>query len=217
MEKEGTEKYIYLVRHGETEYNRKGYLQGSSINASLNEKGREQAQMFFERFSNIRFDKIYTSVLKRSIESVELFINHGIPWEAFSELNEINWGEMEGKLLGPKNWIKLRKIAKKWSEGKTSEKIDGGESPEDVAARLRRFISIMLSRTEEKNVLICTHGRTMRIFLCILMNQEVSCMDRYNHSNMGLYLIKYVYETGDSQILIKNEFRLMKENKFNFL
>jgi len=199
------EKFIYLIRHGETDFNKKGYLQGSSIDASLNEKGRIQAEHFYHKYKNVSFDKIYTSVLKRSIESVQMFINQGIPHESFAELNEINWGEMEGKLLTPAAWIKLRRIARRWGQGYTNEKIRMGESPEDVARRQRKVLELILSRQSERNILICMHGRALRIFICLLMNLPISEMDKFPHSNLGLYLMKYDYQLKKAEILIRNE------------
>ena len=59
-------KDIYLIRHGETEYNRKGVVQGSGIDADLNELGQKQAEAFFAHYQDLPIDKIYTSALKRT-------------------------------------------------------------------------------------------------------------------------------------------------------
>lgn len=204
MDNSTNEKYIYLIRHGETEYNKKGYLQGSSINSSLNESGKNQAELFYQSFKHIPFDKIYTSVLIRSIESVEKFINSGILHESYTELNEINWGSMEGKLLTPFSWIKLKRLASRWSKGETHLKIAGGESPEDVMNRQIPVAEIILSRNEEKNILICMHGRALRIFLCILTQTPLKNMDTFHHSNLGLYVLKYNNLTKDCIVEINN-------------
>ena len=74
-------KKIYLIRHGETKYNKLGIVQGSGVDSDLNETGIEQANAFFEHYKNISFDKIYTSKLKRSQQSVQQFIDLGIPYE----------------------------------------------------------------------------------------------------------------------------------------
>ncbi|HCZ37344.1 MAG TPA: histidine phosphatase family protein, partial [Cytophagales bacterium] len=69
-----TTKKIYLIRHGQTDFNLKGIVQGSGVDSSLNAKGMAQAQAFFEMYKHIKFDKIYTSTLKRTRESVSGFI-----------------------------------------------------------------------------------------------------------------------------------------------
>jgi len=199
-----TEKIIYLTRHGETDYNKKGYLQGSSIDSSLNELGKKQADLFFEAYKHRSFDKIYTSVLKRSIESVEKFIHSGIKHEAFPELNEINWGRLEGKLLNPVSWIKLRNLAKKWENGKTHLKIEGGESPEDVMLRQKSILDLIISRSDENTILVCMHGRALRVFICLLTNTLLTQMDTFHHSNMGLYVLKYNYLSKTCTVEINN-------------
>ena len=79
-------KKIYLVRHGQTDFNLKGIVQGSGVNSSLNKVGRQQANAFFAAYRNVRFDKIYTSELKRTQESVRKFIEKGIPYESLQGL-----------------------------------------------------------------------------------------------------------------------------------
>ncbi|HMR56571.1 MAG TPA: histidine phosphatase family protein, partial [Cyclobacteriaceae bacterium] len=65
-----TTKKIYLIRHGQTDFNLKGIVQGSGVDSSLNDRGRAQAEAFYETYKNIAFDKIYTSALRRTRESV---------------------------------------------------------------------------------------------------------------------------------------------------
>ncbi|MEA3495828.1 MAG: histidine phosphatase family protein [Bacteroidota bacterium] len=185
-----SEKNIFIIRHGETSYNNKGYLQGATINSSLNKTGKKQAKAFFEKYKDIKFDKIYTSELLRSIESIDCFRREGITVESYLELNEINWGILEGKKISPRAWMRLKRLATKWKKGEYSKKIPGGESPFDVATRQDTFIKIILSRNDENNILISMHGRAMRIFICKLLNEELSNMEKYRHDNLGLYVIK---------------------------
>ncbi|HMQ00532.1 MAG TPA: histidine phosphatase family protein, partial [Cyclobacteriaceae bacterium] len=77
-------KKIFLIRHGQTDFNLKNIVQGSGVDAPLNIKGRRQAALFYEAYKWIQFDKVYTSKLKRSIESVAGFIQDGIPHEELS-------------------------------------------------------------------------------------------------------------------------------------
>lgn len=66
-------KTIYIIRHGETDYNKQGIIQGGGIDSSLNELGRRQAQQFYQAYHHIQFDRIYTSELKRTHQSVAPF------------------------------------------------------------------------------------------------------------------------------------------------
>lgn len=184
-------KKIYLVRHGQTDYNLKGIVQGSGIDASLNDTGRKQAQMFFDHYKEIPFDKVYTSILKRSIESVQSFIDLGIPHQKLSGLNEINWGYREGIEITPEEDAYYHGVIKSWCDGNTTLRIEGGESPQDVYDRQKLALEHIMEHEDEETILICMHGRAMRIFLCQMLKYPLKCMDKFEHTNLGLYLINH--------------------------
>ena len=50
---------LYIIRHAETEYNRKGIIQGSEVDSDINDKGDTQAKLFYEYYKDINFDKIF--------------------------------------------------------------------------------------------------------------------------------------------------------------
>ncbi|MEJ8800436.1 histidine phosphatase family protein [Pontibacter sp. H249] len=184
-------KKVYIIRHGQTDYNQQGIVQGSGVDSNLNEVGQQQAAMFFQKYKDIPFDKIYTSTLKRSIQSVQEFINLGIPHEKHAGLNEINWGNREGQRITPEEDAYYYHVLQTWNNGETHVCIEGGESPELVTARQRPFIDLMLSRPDEKNILICMHGRAMRILLSNLLHYPLRCMDQFLHQNLCLYQLDF--------------------------
>ncbi len=167
----------------------RGIVQGSGVDSSLNDEGRVQAKAFFDHYRDVPFDKIYTSSLKRTRESVQHFIQLGIPHEALSGLNEISWGNKEGQRITPEEDAYYHWMLKQWQEGQTSLKIEGGESPEDVVRRQVPAIQHIMSQTSEKNVLVCMHGRAIRIILCQLLNYPLRSMDVFEHQNLCLYLL----------------------------
>ncbi|MFZ5999064.1 MAG: histidine phosphatase family protein [Bacteroidota bacterium] len=182
-----TSKRIYLIRHGQTDFNLKGVVQGSGVDSSLNEQGRRQALAFFETYKHIKFDRVYTSVLKRTVESVQSFIDLGIPHERLKGLNEISWGNKEGQKITPEEDEYYHWMLKQWQEGNTSLRIEGGESPEEVAARQKESLDIIFGRPQEECILVCMHGRAIRILLCQLLNYPLKSMDLFEHENLGLY------------------------------
>ena len=182
---------IYLIRHGQTDYNLQGIVQGSGVDSSLNERGKAQSQAFYNGYHLMPFNRIYVSKLKRSKESVLGFINRGIPYEEYAALNEISWGTREGQKVTPEEDVYYHWVLQQWQEGKTSLAVEGGESPEEVAARQLTFLKVLKSRPEDENILICMHGRAMRILLCQLLHFPLRSMDLFEHENLGLYLINY--------------------------
>lgn len=186
-----TVKKVYLIRHGQTDYNLQNIVQGSGVDAPLNATGLWQAAQFFKHYSHIPFDKIYTSTLQRAHQSVAGFINAGIPHEAHSGLNEINWGDREGTKITLEEDQYYNDMLAAWRSGKTDLPIAGGESPEDVAARQLPVIELIKSRPEEQTILICMHGRAIRAFMCQLLNYPLRYMDEFEHRNLGLYVLHY--------------------------
>jgi broad specificity phosphatase PhoE len=186
-----TSKKIYLVRHGQTDFNLKGIVQGSGIDSSLNERGKAQAVAFYSCYKSVPFDKVYTSTLKRTKETVQAFIDAGIPQESMSGLNEISWGSKEGQRITPEEDAYYHWLLNQWREGRTDLRIEGGESPDEVAQRQLPAIEHIMSRSEESNVLICMHGRAMRILLCRLLNYPLRAMDAFEHENLCLYELNF--------------------------
>lgn len=198
-------KTIYLIRHGETDYNRRGVVQGSGIDSDLNEVGHAQAEAFFEAYQHVPFDKIYTSKLRRTVQSVQPFIDSGIPFEQLAGLNEISWGNQEGKMPDYQNDDYYKNLIKNWQNGNTSLKTDNGESPEDVMRRQKEAFVHILSKTEEETILVAMHGRAIRILLAWITRQPLSQMDTFEHSNLCLYKLTYSYEKGTFEIEVSND------------
>ncbi len=165
-------------------------MQGSGIDSSLNDNGQTQAKAFFSAYGNVPFDKIYTSCLKRSSESVKDFIALGIPLETNSGLNEISWGKKEGQVITPDEDAYYYWMLKQWQEGNTTLRIEGGESPEEVALRQKPLIE-SIKRSDAKTILICMHGRAMRILLCQLFHYPLRSMDVFEHANLCLYQLNF--------------------------
>ncbi|MEQ1585005.1 MAG: histidine phosphatase family protein [Cyclobacteriaceae bacterium] len=185
-----TSKKIYIIRHGQTDFNLQGIVQGSGVDSSLNDHGRAQADSFYQMYKNIPFDKIYTSSLKRTRESVENFLSKSIPHESLPGLNEISWGTKEGQRITPEEDKYYHWMLNQWQQGNTQERIEGGESPEDVTKRQAVAINHILSQSNERTILICMHGRAMRILLCRLLNYPLKSMDMFEHENLCLYLLE---------------------------
>ncbi|MEO1050113.1 MAG: histidine phosphatase family protein [Bacteroidota bacterium] len=184
-------KKIYLVRHGQTDYNKAGIVQGSGVDAPLNQLGHNQAEAFHTAYKHIPFDKVYTSALQRSIQSVKLFLDMSLPHQVLPELNEISWGDREGMKITPEEDQYYHWVLKQWQEGNTSLALEGGESPEEVAERQKKAIAHIISQQDEENILICMHGRAMRILLCTLLNYPLKSMDNFEHTNLCLYQLSY--------------------------
>lgn len=202
-------KTLYILRHAETDYNRKGIIQGSGIDAPINSKGRKQANLFYEAYRKIPFQVVMASQLQRTQQTIHSFISENRPLEIFDQLNEISWGIYEGKYPNREMKIHYAQINEQWAAGKTSERINGGESPDEVSQRLQGFLE-KLEQREEERFLICTHGRTIRILMCMLSGQALSEMANFGHKNTGVYQVNF--QLSKSEIVVHNDYRHILTN-----
>jgi broad specificity phosphatase PhoE len=184
-------KKVYLLRHGQTDFNLRNIVQGSGVDTDLNDTGRKQAQAFFNAYRDITFDKVYTSALKRSQQSVQGFIDLGVPHVALAGLNEISWGTKEGHRVTPDEDAYYHHMLAEWQKGFTNLRIEGGESPDDVVRRMKPSMEYILKQQDERNILICMHGRAIRILMCYLLNYPLKSMDMFDHQNLCLYVLNY--------------------------
>lgn len=184
-------KTFYIVRHGQTDLNKQGIVQGRGRDTDLNAEGRSQAQLFYRAYKHIPFDKIYISELKRTQQSIQPFIDQGLPYQKLPGLDELAWGVLEGKPSTPQNKSAFMKLLREWLEGHLDSKFEGGESPNEVKARQLEALKVMMSHPEEETVLICMHGRALRLFLCVLLKKPLTEMETFPHQNLVLYKVTW--------------------------
>jgi broad specificity phosphatase PhoE len=185
------QKTLYIVRHGQTDLNKQGIVQGRGMNTDLNDEGRRQANQFFQAYKDVAFNKIYISELKRTQQSIQQFIDLGIPYEKLAGLDELAWGIHEGQPSTPETTAQFFKLVRDWVDGKLDSKFEGGESPNEVMARQKEALNIIMSHPDEETVLICMHGRALRLLLCLLTNKPLSEMETFPHQNLVLYKVAF--------------------------
>lgn len=184
-------KTLYIVRHGQTDLNKQGIVQGRGKNTELNAEGRLQADLFYQAYKTVPFDKIYISELQRTQQSIQQFIDLGIPYQKLSGLDELAWGIYEGAESTPEIKLAFLNIMRQWTNGELDVKFENGESPNEVQARQKEALQVIMSHPEEKQVLICMHGRAMRLFLCLLTNLPLTRMEDFPHQNLVLYKVVF--------------------------
>ena len=154
---------IYIIRHGETNLNVKGVLQGW-IDEPLNESGLSLARITGEKMQNIRFDACYSSPLVRAAETARIVLEasgNDLPIRYDDRLREISFGVAEGRhrsTLGEQG----RRF---FEEPFRYEPFPGGESIRQVCARTQAFLKELLARDDGKTYLLSTHGCALRAML----------------------------------------------------
>jgi len=154
---------IYLVRHGETDWNVSKTIQGQS-NIPLNAKGEEQAHNLRRELSNIHFDVIFSSDLLRAKRTAEILnLERSIAITTADAIRERQFGLYEGKPMKD-NFEKLHVML---DEYKNHPHIIEShiETNERFMGRVITFIREISVAYAGKQVLLVSHGNLMRAFL----------------------------------------------------
>jgi len=204
------DKEIYIIRHGETDFNKNRIVQGSGVDSSLNETGQAQAAALFSAYQHIDFDLVITSELVRTQQTAQAFIDAGITHIRDGDVDEICWGIHEGKPGDAEMKQDYIELMNEWRNENYDARIEKGESAQELAGRLNRFLEMVKLRNEKK-ILVLTHGRSIRCLMCLVEEREIKHMDDYEHKNTGVY--KVVQKEGKLEIVMSNNVDHLKGMK----
>ncbi|MDO5422950.1 MAG: histidine phosphatase family protein [Eubacteriales bacterium] len=156
---------IYIIRHGETDWNVARRLQGRS-DTDLNENGMRLAKITGEAFLGVPFACVFTSPLKRAVETARLVLGEReIPLIPDERLIEVSFGEYEGLCSKASHYeIPDPDFPNFFEHPELYRTPPGGESLDQVEARTAAFLEDICSRKEleDQTVLVSTHGCAMR-------------------------------------------------------
>ena len=135
--------------------------------------------------------KIPYKHISRLVITVKKFIDSNIPWTQYPGLDELGWGIYEGLENSELINNEFINILKKWNSGELHHKFDRGESPLEVKERQLIVLEKLIEENDDRNILICMHGRALRLFLCLLSDKPLTKMDSFPHYNTTLYKVEY--------------------------
>lgn len=169
---------LYIVRHGQTDWNANGLLQGRS-DTRLNQNGIDAAKNLGVRLRGVHFDKIFSSPLQRAFQTAclirdELESRSEIPIVKDERLIEISFGEGEGKHYS--EWMNESSPYRYFFIAPEKYPTPpGGESFESVCARTKNFIQSEIESDFQKysRVMIVAHGALNKGIMCYIQNHEI--------------------------------------------
>lgn len=152
---------LYLLRHGETDWNKEWRLQGFS-DISLNEKGIAQAKEAAQRYADFHFDVIISSPLQRALNTARIIAEpHGLSVQTDNRLREICLGDLEGKTVEETDKETELKNARMnfFDHPELYVPTGDGESFEQLDERCRSFLEDLKKKYDAKScILISGHG-----------------------------------------------------------
>jgi probable phosphoglycerate mutase len=177
---------IYLARHGQTDWNADHRLQGAT-DTMLNSAGREQAARLAERLRGLKIDAVYSSTLRRSLETANT-VRGSVPLEALAGLNERRLGMFEGRRVDATDSVTAREYARRSQE--PDDTLDGGESLTQFSDRVRATVTAIRTERASGTILIVGHGGTNQMIVRALLDLSARQAQSFEQANDDLYLIE---------------------------
>lgn len=164
---------LYLIRHGETDWNVEGRIQGLS-DIELNARGQEQARRLAARMPDEgAFAALYASPLKRAYRTAEMIgAALNLPVTAEPRLMERSLGDLEGLTMNDIR-AKYPQIARAWDEGGARFPVPHEEPREAFIDRVNGFITDLRTHHPDGRVLAITHGGTISMLLTVALQLDI--------------------------------------------
>lgn len=165
---------LWLIRHGQTDWNIEGRFQGQT-DLPLNPQGVIQAETLAQQLlaQGVRFAAVYTSDLTRARTTAEILAHHlRLPLYADARLREAGLGEWEGKLFTEikasyPDWLERRK------QDPAYPMAPGGETLIQLAGRLSKAASEIARTYPQQRVLVVSHGLALATLLCLAQGEPL--------------------------------------------
>lgn len=183
---------LYIIRHGETDYNKEGkYLGRTDI--SLNSAGIAQVEELVKNSDNLNIDVIYCSPLKRAIETAEFIkLKHGCQIIIDNHFIERSVGVYEGltKKEAKRNYPEMyeRNIARIFNEAPLN-----GETIEEVMKRVFFGLDEIKKQNKYSGIMVMTHGFVVKI-INKYFNPEISEQEFFNFSLNNTEIKRYALD-----------------------
>jgi len=176
---------VYLVRHGETVWNKERRFQGVT-DVPLSDRGRWQAARLARRFRHTGLSAIYSSDLSRAYETARIIAEpHGLEVRIMPEFREMNFGEWEG-LSASEISEGYGSLYEDWLADPGAVPPPGGESLESVLSRALQGLQRLVLLHEDQEILVVTHGAVLMALGCHVNGEPFASFWRYYQANSAV-------------------------------
>lgn len=180
---------IILARHGETEWNAEEIFRGR-IDVDLNETGIGEAELLAEHLSYMAIAAVYSSPLKRALQTAEMIArHHDVKVEVSPQLIDLDYGEWQG-LSHETVRDRYGQLYHEWLNSPQLVKMPAGESLDDVR---RRAISLVedITAKAEGTVVLVSHRVVHKVLICALLALDISHFWNIRIDTAGISVFAY--------------------------
>ncbi len=182
---------LYLVRHGETEWNAGGRFQGQR-DIPLNEAGRQQAARAAAALAEVPFTAIFTSDLARAAETARIVAApHGLAPVPDLRLREASFGAWEG-MTTPEIGRQWPDLLAAWQADTVHTVPPGGESMAAVQARMTAFTRELLVRYPDETLGLIGHGGALRAVVALALGADLTIFRRLRLDNCSVSIVTHL-------------------------
>ena len=165
---------LYITRHGETEWNKIGKMQGWG-NSPLTELGIKQAEWLRDRIADLALKAIYKSSSERAYNTAKILKgDKDIRIIKDDDLRELKLGLWQGLDKEGIRALDEENCYNYWNNPLMYKPTEGGETFDELKDRVYKGIMKIISNHKDESILIVSHGMTIKAFLCALQNKSIA-------------------------------------------
>ena len=181
---------IYLVRHGQTAWNKEEIFRGRT-DVPLDETGLKQAELAGQYFKGIEIHAIYSSPLSRAWQTAQKIAQiQTVKVEPLEGILDMSFGDWEGHAHQ-----EIRKMDnetyRQWVESPHLVKLPGGESLDDVRGRAMAALEEVLRKHSEKTIVLVSHRVVCKVMICTILGLDNSHFWQIAQDTTAINLIQY--------------------------
>ena len=181
---------IYLVRHGETAWNKEEIFRGRT-DVPLNEIGFREAELAGEYLKEKGIHVIYSSPLSRAWQTAqEIARFHNLEVRRLDGIIDMSFGEWEGRPL-KEIQIHDRELYQKWRDEPHLVKLPGGESLDEVRVRAMGALEDVIRLHSGKTLALVSHRVVTKVIICGILGIENSRFWQIGQDTTAINLIQY--------------------------
>lgn len=196
---------LYVIRHGETQWNREHILQGQ-LDSPLTKNGTGGARKIKKALEHIEFKKVYTSQQKRAIETAEIILEDrkNSKYTIDADISEMSYGSWQGKsqeeiCQDPKSAEMYRNY---FRHPEKYVPVSGGEGFADIVKRAEHFLAKLREEHEDGDSLMAiTHGTLIKALFAVVKNLSLEDFWEKPHVTNGSISIFEISKEGVGIIL----------------
>ena len=182
---------LYFVRHGQSIANVQRVISNRDLPHPLTELGRQQAEALAQALTDVPFAVIYSSPIMRAAQTAQIVAGvKSLPIEFVDALREPDRGIMEGR-GDEAAWAEHDRATRDWLDGKYDNRIEGGESYNDLRARFVPYIDrvVVEHGDTDRNILLIAHGSLLYLMLpLVLRNIDLATVGEYPMPNTAVII-----------------------------